>query len=229
MTGISPSCPERTLQKTPLHHHRTPHLDLLFQLVIFPPKTSGKLFPRQQARRTYRSCPSTLIRLITFRVRIHEHGLARVDLGETEVVRWDEIELIHWLPGPLHDQRMPPRTLLIECSDGRILTFDARIFGLPRLRDRVEKMTLPALLNRSLATLQEGEPISSGPLRIAPQGIHYGLVRIPLSACQAVELGEELLTFRAAEDHSLEVPRTELINAHVLSALIPHLAELSSR
>jgi hypothetical protein len=25
------------MQKTPLHHHRTPHLDLLFQLVFFPP------------------------------------------------------------------------------------------------------------------------------------------------------------------------------------------------
>jgi hypothetical protein len=157
-------------------------------------------------------------------------GLARVEGGEVEVLRWDEVTAVRermTAGGGNHQPRVmawargEDHVLELHGTEGRSLVLRNRVEHFDTLVALVKHYTRAWLMPEALAAFQAGGRLSFGPITVDREGLHCGEERLPWREVESVEVSGGKVTIRR-HDRWLawfSVPVGEVPNAHVLAAI----------
>jgi hypothetical protein len=136
--------------------------------------------------------PRRIYRSMRIRVLVFMEGLARITDEQTEVLRWDEVEMVE--QKVIRDFRratiLGERHLIIHRFDGTQMAFDNVVLPrLYRLTILVQQLTLKYLLPAALEAISRGQEVPFGVLTASFEGIHKGKKLLPwneVRECKAV-------------------------------------------
>jgi hypothetical protein len=162
-------------------------------------------------------------RMRGLRVFVFPDGLARVQGGAAEVLRWDEINRVRRVLGARKGEfsvRHPYQLILVR-RDGREFEFNEALVGVKELRVLVEEHTLPHMLPPAVEAFRAGEAVGFGAVGLSREGIHHGKRTLPWDAFAGAEAAKGRLTVRAqgAWMSFCRVGIAEVTNPHVFLAL----------
>jgi hypothetical protein len=157
------------------------------------------------------------------RVFIFPAGLARLQGGAAEVLRWDEINRVRRVPGARKGEfsvRRPYQFILVR-RDGREFEFNEALVGVKELRVLIEEHTLPHMLPPAVEAFRAGEAVGFGAVGLSREGIHHGKRLLPWDAFAGALAAKGRLTVRAqgAWMSFCRVGIAEVTNPHVFLAL----------
>ena len=157
------------------------------------------------------------------RVIVCADGLARVQGDQVEMLRWEDVNRVQRAVHFKKEQitvRTPVQLTLVGC-DGKTMTFDESLAGLPELRRLVEEHTLQHMLPPAREALVAGETIAFGDVAIGPQGLHAGGKTLTWDLCGAAEASKGLFIVQPTEGRRpfCKVEVSAVPNVHVLLAL----------
>jgi hypothetical protein len=165
------------------------------------------------------------------RVLVFEEGLARLQGGSIEALRWEDIRTVRRasLTGSERTGMAPARKLILTGADGREFEFDEGLSGLRELRELVEQRTLPHLFPAALDAWEAGEQVSFGKIDVERDGLRCGRL-LAWAECENVEVAHGMVTVKAAGAWLAfcKVPLQDLYNVHVLFALTEYVRKYAS-
>ncbi|MCI0462617.1 MAG: hypothetical protein L0Z62_37175 [Gemmataceae bacterium] len=157
-------------------------------------------------------------------------GLARVEGGEVEVFRWDEVTAVRermTAGGGNHQPRVmawakgEDHVLELQCADGRCLVLRKCVEHFDTLVALVKHYTREWLMPEAMAAFHAGERLSFGPITVDREGVHCGEEMLPWREVESLEVSGGKVTIRRSDKWLawFSVPVGEVPNAHVLAAL----------
>jgi hypothetical protein len=167
------------------------------------------------------------------RVLVFSEGLARLQGGKVETLRWEDVNAVKRVARPAgqgegFSLRLPVE-LVLEDRHGRALVFNESVARLRELRRLAEQHTLPHMLPPAREALDSGATIGFGAVSAGPEGLHLAdragaSDTLAWDAYQDAEAGGGFLTVRSAGARKpfCRLPLADVPNAHVLLALAEH-------
>jgi hypothetical protein len=161
------------------------------------------------------------------RVLVFEEGLARVQGGKVETLRWEDVNVVR-RGVEVKSAGVTVRTpvyLVLVGRDGRDLTFNEGLARLGELRALAEGHTLPHMLPAAREAIEAGEVVGFGALGVSREGLHSGLDLLAWEDFQGLEVGQALVSVysRRSRWAFCRADASEVPNAHVLAALAEQL------
>lgn len=156
-----------------------------------------------------------------------EGGLVRLQRGQCEAMRWQDVAVMQRgnVPGEERFAVTDPRRLSLLDHAGREWVFDESLSGLAELRALVEERTLAWLLPPALEALREGRTLEFGDVGVKSHGLtypHEPLVEWASVERAGVAQGHVVVLTKGSEEARCAVPLFDLPNAHLLLGLIEH-------
>jgi hypothetical protein len=168
-------------------------------------------------------CWQTNRRMKGLRVLVFADGLARIQHGQVQAVRWNDIKTVTRIvrtSGEIGKSGKAAVQLDVHTSDGRELQFDENLSDLKRLRAVVEEQTLDHLLIRTLEALRDGHSADFGEINVEPGGLRVGAARLEWARYGGGEAVRGRLTIRDTNQTVFcRFDTAKVPNTHVLLAL----------
>ena len=163
-----------------------------------------------------------------FQVFVFHQGMARVERGEVEIIRWEDVNRVRRVDGCQSDPYRVPSEgvyqLFLDRRDGRQFVFNESLSRFPSFCRLVREQTLRHMLPLALQAYETGATIGFGDVSISLEGIHYSGDMLPWDLFERAETskGRLFLYSRNGRKSFVRVELSRVPNAHVLVALAEH-------
>lgn len=168
----------------------------------------------------------TLRRLIRAhrKVKVHTLGLkAHLPPGRQVTLRWEEIYQISSSSSQrsfLGLKSRPRHRLVLRGANGKQLTLDHRIRGLPDLIQIVKEQVHPLLLPQLKTAFHQGKLLDFGRLSLARKGLAIEDKILPWSYIKGIKAQEGFLKIILSPQKQIEIPLQDLYNLELLVKLL---------
>jgi len=160
-----------------------------------------------------------------YRVIIHENGIVDNRLVQKCKLPWGDIEGIrtsserYGLPGIMLGKRT---TIWVVPKQGKIFRFPSALGGLETFVNMIKSQIYQGLLERYRETLQGGQPLDFGPLKLTPQEIVMSRAKIPWDQVRGVSLEQGRLIIRSGVEGStkMKISAKKILNVDLVVQLI---------
>jgi len=172
-----------------------------------------------------------LVRRLTWRVSLFANGLVLHKKNSVQVVLWEDVKY-------LYEKRLiqygaeTDHTIRIETDGGDRLRLDALFQAITPLADAIRQCSNPVLLAKAKRKLQNGEPVSFGPLKLAPDGLENGKHKISWTEVEAPNIekkgpGHHLVIRKSGKRSQwYSCPIPDFPNIEVFLTLVSGLAQV---
>ena len=130
------------------------------------------------------------------RVYMFTNGLVRAKGGQTDVVRWDQVEAVRQ-----HIRRMyttTNHTYTVRRGDGATFKFSSVLRNIAHLGQTVQQEVTRVLLPRAVAVYNAGTVVPFGTVSVSAQGITHGQKTLVWNQVQGVEVKQGYVSVKKA-------------------------------
>jgi hypothetical protein len=158
------------------------------------------------------------------RVFVCPEGIARIQGGKGEALRWNEVVTVQRVVKS-SEEVGPVMTGMLQLnltgSDGQSFSFSENLTGLRELRQLVERLTLGHLQPAALNSLEENGSIQFGKIQVTREGLSHDSAVLCWDDYESAEVshGELMVTARGTRKPFCKVLIEHVPNSHVLFAL----------
>jgi hypothetical protein len=170
----------------------------------------------------------------SFRVQVHENGLARMQEEDCVAVAWDEIAVVEFEvytygEGQLIEQiSQAGRLMRLRLKGGHVLEFSNWLPGQLELTKLIQERTLPRLLEEAWSAYRAGEPVNFRKASVGQDGLRCGETLYPWSDIREIEFKNGQVYLRKHGKRLFGcVPWQEqhFANAHVFKAMVQKIVK----
>jgi hypothetical protein len=165
------------------------------------------------------------------RVFVCPDGIAWVEGGRAETVRWEDVNSVRKED---HDTVRRARdasglvsglvsyNIVLEKRDGGVLVLNENVSGLNDLQQLVREHTLKWMLPAALGAFQSGATVGFGAVSVGREGVYYGKDTVPWEELEGARVSQGKLLVHSAgrKRPAIKVEVAQVRNVHVLLALV---------
>jgi hypothetical protein len=158
------------------------------------------------------------------RVFVCADGIARLQRGRTEVMRWEDVNALKRVVDTKNQELVVSTAaqLILVDRNGRQMLFNETVSGLREMRQMVEEQTLKFMLPPAIEAFQGGAVIGFGDANVSREGLQVGRKSLPWDLFESAEVSKGRLIVYDSSNGKKRFGRVDVSkvpNVHVLLAL----------
>jgi len=128
------------------------------------------------------------------RVLVFPQGLSYTNRGQTEIIRWDEVDTVWQDITRNTDTGVTTHVYTVERSDGARFTFKDTLVDVGELGHTIQQESTRCILPRVIEAYNAGETIPFGKISISKDGITKGKETLPWDQIEGVRLSQGVIS-----------------------------------